>query len=49
MKTMAHVCTICGHIHDEETEGKWETLSEDFCCPMCNADLDLYELTEIEN
>ena len=30
-----HVCLVCGHIHDEETEGKWETLPEDFECPEC--------------
>ena len=26
---MDHVCVVCGHVHDEETEGKWEDLPED--------------------
>jgi len=30
-----YVCVICGHQHDEETEGKWEDLPEDFMCPEC--------------
>ena len=30
---MEHVCVVCGHVHDEEKEGKWETLPEDFTCP----------------
>lgn len=32
---MEHVCVICGHIHDEELEGKWQDLPEDFPCPEC--------------
>jgi len=34
---MEYVCLVCGHVHDENTEGKWETLSEDFTCPDCGA------------
>ena len=30
---MDHVCVICGHVHDEELEGTWEDLPEDFPCP----------------
>ena len=30
-----HVCIVCGHVHDEETEGKWEDLGDDFLCPEC--------------
>ena len=30
-----HVCVVCGHVHDEETEGSWESLPEDFQCPEC--------------
>lgn len=25
-----HVCVVCGHIHDEAIEGKWDELPEDF-------------------
>jgi rubredoxin len=32
---MEHVCIVCGHIHNEELEGAWETLSEEFLCPEC--------------
>jgi rubredoxin len=32
---MEHVCVICGHVHDEELEGKWEDLPADFPCPEC--------------
>ena len=30
-----HICVVCGHVHDEDIEGKWETLPEDFQCPDC--------------
>ena len=26
---------LCGHVHDEATEGKWEDLPENFECPEC--------------
>jgi rubredoxin len=32
---MEHVCVICGHVHNEELEGKWDDLPEDFPCPEC--------------
>jgi hypothetical protein len=32
---MDHVCIICGHVHDEATEGVWEDLPLDFPCPEC--------------
>lgn len=35
MENQQHICVVCGHVHDEETEGKWEELSEDFACPEC--------------
>ena len=28
-----HVCIVCGHVHDEATEGKWEELPDTFECP----------------
>jgi rubredoxin len=39
-----HVCLVCGHIHDDETEGQWETLPEDFECPECGCGKEDYEL-----
>jgi rubredoxin len=35
MENQQHICVVCGHVHDEATEGKWETLPEDFQCPEC--------------
>ena len=39
-----HVCVVCGHIHDEETEGEWNTLPADFLCPECGVGKDEYEV-----
>jgi len=30
-----HVCIVCGHIHDEVVEGKWDELPDNFECPEC--------------
>jgi rubredoxin-NAD+ reductase len=40
---MEHVCLVCGHIHDEATEGKWDTLPDDFTCPECGCGREDYE------
>ena len=40
---MEHVCVVCGHIHDEELEGKWDELSVDFVCPECGVGKEDYE------
>ena len=32
---MEKICIVCGHVHDEELEGKWEDLPADFACPEC--------------
>ena len=33
---MKFVCSVCGHVYDEEAEGvKWEDLGDDFVCPLC--------------
>lgn len=44
MKPEEYVCVICGHIHDENTEGKWEELPEDFMCPECGGLKQDYEI-----
>jgi rubredoxin len=41
---MEHVCIVCGHVHDEKTEGRWEELADDFVCPECGVSKDDYEL-----
>jgi rubredoxin len=40
---MEHVCVVCGHIHNEETEGLWEDLDDNFCCPDCGVGKADYE------
>jgi rubredoxin len=40
---LAHVCIICGHEHNEELEGKWDDLPEDFPCPECGGFKSDYE------
>jgi rubredoxin len=32
---MDKVCVVCGHVHDPETEGAWDTLPDTFECPEC--------------
>ena len=44
---MEHVCVVCGHIHDEETEGAWEDLDDNFCCPECGVGKADYEEMDI--
>ena len=38
-----HKCIVCGHLHDEKTEGKWEELPENFECPECGCGKEDYE------
>ena len=35
MENVKHICVICGHEHNDELEGAWETLGDDFVCPEC--------------
>ena len=39
-----HVCVVCGHVHDDEVEGAWNNLPEDFACPECGCGKDEYEV-----
>jgi rubrerythrin len=35
---MKYVCSICGHVYDEDAEGvKFADLPEDWVCPVCKA------------
>jgi rubredoxin len=40
---MIRQCIVCGHIHDEVTEGEWETLPENFECPECGCGKEDYQ------
>jgi rubredoxin len=39
-----HVCVVCGHVHDEELEGNWNELPDDFLCPECGCGKEDYEV-----
>ena len=42
-----YVCTVCGHVYDEEVEGtKFEDLPADWVCPVCGVGKDLFEKKE---
>ena len=30
-------CGICGNTHDENTDGGFDSLAADWCCPVCGA------------
>ncbi|MBQ7063417.1 MAG: rubredoxin [Firmicutes bacterium] len=34
---MKYVCSICGYVYDEAQNQPWETLAEDWRCPLCGA------------
>jgi len=40
-----YVCTVCQWVYDEEKEGvKFEDLAEDWVCPICGVEKDMFEL-----
>ena len=42
-----HMCTACGHVHDEDSEGKWDDLPDTFVCPECDVGKEHYEQLEL--
>ena len=34
---MRYVCSICGYVYDEAQNPPWNTLSDDWKCPLCGA------------
>ena len=42
MEDVKHICVVCGHEHNEDLEGRWDELSEDFACPECGCGKDEY-------
>lgn len=41
---MKYVCTVCQWVYDEEKEGtKFEALAEDWVCPICGVEKDMFE------
>lgn len=41
-----YICTICGYIYDEEKNGKWDELPDDWKCPICGAGKDAFKIQE---
>ena len=48
-KKVEHVCIVCGWKYDESKYGKWEDLPEDFECPECRSEKDLFEERKSKN
>lgn len=44
----AKVCEVCGYIYEENVYGKFEDLSEDWACPHCGSEADMFEDKDIE-
>jgi len=47
-KKKAHICLGCGYQYDEKKYGKFEDLDEDFLCPECKCEKDMFEEREVE-
>ena len=44
---MKYVCTVCGYVYDEETEGTpFSELPSDWVCPLCGAEKGMFEPAE---
>ena len=50
---MRYVCSVCGYVYDEDKGDsnngiapgtKWEDLPEDFKCPVCGVDKDMFNV-----
>lgn len=40
-----YICKVCLWVYDEEKEGtKFTDLPDDWTCPMCGAEKDMFEL-----
>lgn len=40
-----YLCTVCQWVYDEEKEGtKFADLAEDWTCPICGVEKDMFEL-----
>ncbi len=48
MNNQEYVCVVCGHVHDEELEGAWDTLPDDFTCPECGVGKEDYDIYAFE-
>ena len=38
------ICTVCEYVYaDSETGQAWDELADDWVCPVCGAEKDLFE------
>jgi rubredoxin len=47
MKKTVHYCIACGYVYDGKLR-PFEDLPEDYLCPECSSDKDMFEEKEIE-
>ena len=36
-------CSVCGFVHDESKDGVWDSLPDDWTCPVCGAGKSQFE------
>ncbi len=41
-----YVCSVCGYVHDEEKNGLFSSLAQDWKCPICKAGKDAFKLAD---
>jgi|688.fasta_scaffold504557_2 rubredoxin len=45
---LAKVCEVCGYVFEENVHGKFEDLSDEWGCPHCGSEADMFETKEID-
>ena len=43
MENKQYKCTVCDHVFDENTDGKWADLPKYWNCPECGCAREEYE------
>lgn len=43
---MEYICTVCEHLLEQDIEGYWEELSDNWLCPECESPKELYAAFE---
>ena len=44
----AKVCEVCGYVFEQNVYGRFEDLADDWACPHCGSETDLFEDKEID-
>ena len=45
---MVHVCDVCNYIFEESEYGRFEDLDDNWACPHCGSEKDMFEKKEID-